>query len=450
MYRSTIEKLEKWKNSKERKPMVVYGARQVGKTWLMKEFGNKHYDSVAYLSFDSSNLLKNIFERDFNIPRIIRELSIATNIRITPDTLIIFDEVQECPRALTSLKYFNEDASEYQVIAAGSLLGVMTLQGTGFPVGKVYLVTMYPMSFYEFLDAVDNRFLPSLKGLDFPTIATFHSSIVELLKQYFFTGGMPAAVSKYAETRDFDEVRDVQRIILDSYYADFAKHIPASYIARTRDIWESVPTQLAKENKRFLYSGMKEGSRGRDYELALNWLTNTNLIHKVYRISLPNMPLIAYKQNAIFKLYMNDIGLLSARAELDLKTYLGDNNNTFSHYKGGLAEQFVLQELIAANNNLPIYYWATDKNTAEIEFVIQHNDEIIPLEVKAGRSVKSESLNMYKNEFRPASAVRLSLKNYGVVDGLYSVPLYMTGSLAKVLGQETGNFGFSIADSVIY
>jgi len=434
MYRSTIERLEKWKNSEGRKPLVVYGARQVGKTWLIKEFGAKNYDSVAYIPFDSDRLLKSIFEKDFSIPRLIHELSIAANVKITPDTLIIFDEIQECPRALTSLKYFNENAPEYQIIAAGSLLGVMMLKGTDFPVDKVTILMMYPMSFYEFLDAVDSRFVNILKTLDFPAIATFHDVITGLLKQYFFVGGMPAAVQKYAETRDFGEVRDVQRTILDSYYADFAKHIPSAYIARTRDIWESVPTQIAKENKRFLYSDMKEGSRGRNYEMALNWLTSTNLIHKLYRVSLPNMPLIGYKQPAIFKLYMNDIGLLSARTSLDIKIYLDDNNKTFSHYKGGLAEQFVLQELIAANDKLPLFYWATDKNTAEIEFVMQYKGEILPLEVKSGRNVKSESLNAYRKEYRPARAIRASLKNYGVVDGLYSVPLYMVGSITEILG----------------
>ncbi|MCL2440302.1 MAG: ATP-binding protein [Treponema sp.] len=433
MYRSMVEKLEKWKKSSDKKPLVLYGARQVGKTWLMKEFGAKYYDSAAYISFDSDSLLKNIFEKDLSIPRIIHELSIAANIKITPETLIIFDEVQECPRALTSLKYFNENAPEYHVIAAGSLLGVMTLEGTGFPVGKVDILTMYPMSFYEFMSEIDDRFLPSIKIFDFQTITTFHDPIVELLKQYFFTGGMPAAVKKYSENRNFKEVREVQKVIIDSYYADFAKHIPSSYIARTRDIWESIPTQLAKENKRFLYSDMKEGSRGRDYEIALNWLTDTNLILKLYRVSLPNMPLIGYKQSSIFKLYMNDIGLLSARTDLDPKSYLDDSSKTFTHYKGGLAEQFVLQELLAANASLPIYYWATDKNTAEVEFVIQYKNDIIPIEVKSGKSVKSESLNMYRNEFKPARSIRFSLKNYGFIDGLYSVPLYMVGGLPGIL-----------------
>jgi len=433
VYRSAIEELENWKNSKDRKPLVVFGARQVGKTWLMKEFGAKKYDSAAYITFDSDNIFKSIFEKDFSVPRIIHELSIATNVKITPDTLIIFDEVQECPCALTSLKYFNENAPEYQIIAAGSLLGVMTLEGTGFPVGKVDMITMYPMSFYEFLEAVEPRYVQLLKTPDFPAISTFHDAITGLLKQYFYTGGMPGAVRKYCETRDFGEVRDVQKMILDSYYADFAKHIPSSFIARTRDIWDSVPTQLGRENKRFLYSGMKEGSRGRDYEAALNWLTNTNLIYKLYRVSLPNMPLIGYKEPAIFKLYMNDVGLLSARAGLDIKLYIDDNDKTFSHYKGGLAEQFVLQELIATNNKLPIYYWAAEKNTAEVEFVVQYNDKIIPIEVKSGKNVKSESLNVYRKEYTPACAIRTSLKNYGVIDGLYSIPLYMIGSLSAIL-----------------
>ena len=433
MYRSAIKELENWKNSKDRKPLVVFGARQVGKTWLMKEFGARHYDSAAYITFDSDNIFKSIFEKDFSVPRIIHELSVATNVKITPDTLIIFDEVQECPRALTSLKYFNENAPEYQIIAAGSLLGVMTLEGTGFPVGKVDMITMYPMSFYEFLEAVEPRYVQLLKTPDFSAISTFHDAITKLLKQYFYTGGMPGAVRKYCETRDFGEVRDLQKMILDSYYADFAKHIPSSFIARTRDIWDSVPTQLGRENKRFLYSGMKEGSRGRDYEAALNWLTNTNLIYKLYRISLPNIPLIGYKEPSIFKLYMNDVGLLSARAGLDIKLYIDDNDRTFSHYKGGLAEQFVLQELIATNNKLPIYYWAAEKNTAEVEFVVQYNDKIIPIEVKSGKNVKSESLKMYRNEYAPACAIRTSLKNYGVIDGLYSIPLYMIGSLSAIL-----------------
>jgi predicted AAA+ superfamily ATPase len=436
MDRFAIEKLEKWKNSKNRQALVVFGARQVGKTWLIKEFGEKYYDSTAYITFDFDSTFKSIFEKDFSVPRIIHELSVASGIKITPDTLIILDEIQECPRAVTSLKYFSENASEYQIIAAGSLLGVMTLEGTGFPVGKVDIMTMYPMSFYEFLEAAEPRYVQILKTPDLSAISTFHDAITGLLKQYFYTGGMPAAVKRYCETRDFGEVRDVQRMILDSYYADFAKHIPSATIARTRDIWDSVPTQLGRENKRFLYSGMKEGSRGRDYEAALNWLVNTNLIHKLYRVSLPNMPLIGYKEPAIFKLYMNDVGLLSARAGLDIKLYIDNNDRTFTHYKGGLTEQFVLQELIATNDKLPVYYWAAEKNTAEVEFIIQYNDIIIPIEAKSGKNVKSESLNMYRIMFTPDIAVRASLKKYGVMDGLFSVPLYLIGNLPGILSRE--------------
>ena len=435
MYRSAIEKLEKWKNSDNRKPLVIYGARQVGKTWLMKEFGAKHYKSVAYFSFDSSGQLKNIFDKDLHIPRIIQELSIVSGDKITPDTLVIFDEVQECPRALTSLKYYSEDAPDYQVIAAGSLLGVMSLEGTGFPVGKVTSFTMYPMSFYEFLGAVDNRFLPALKSLDFETISTFHDSIIELLKQYFYIGGMPAAVKKYAESRDLNEVREIQNVILDSYYADFARHIPATAIARTRNIWNSVPNQLAKENKRFLYSDMKEGSRGRNYETAINWLATTNLIRLIYRVSLPNMPLIGYMQNTIFKIYMGDIGLLSACSGLDIKTYIDNNDRTFSHYKGALAEQFVLQEIVAMDDSLPVYYWATEKNTAEIEFILQYNGRIIPLEVKSGKNVKSGSLQVFKEKFKPEISVCASLlkyKNSGI-GGHYNIPLYLMGSIKDMV-----------------
>jgi predicted AAA+ superfamily ATPase len=431
MYRLAVEKLEKWKNSKDRKPLVIFGARQVGKTWIMREFGAKNYPSVAYISFESDSVLKNIFERDFNVPRLINDLSIASNVAITPETLVIFDEVQECPRAVTSLKYFSEDAPEYQVMAAGSLLGVMSLEGTGFPVGKVDMLNLYPMSFYEFLDAVDARFAPLLRSLDFKAMASFHDAVVRLLKQYFYVGGMPAAVKKYSDARDFAEVREIQRQVADSYYADFAKHIPAANIARTREIWESVPAQLAKENKRFLYSDMKKGSRGRDYEMSLNWLTQTKLIHRLHRVSLPYMPLKGYREAAIFKIYTSDIGLLSAKLGLDPKIYL-DDDKTFTHYKGGLAEQFALQELIAADDTLPVYYWATDKNTAEVEFVLQFGD-VVPVEVKSAQNVKSESLDAYRGKFHPARAVRASLKKFGVKDGLYSVPLYMIGSVKDVI-----------------
>jgi len=439
MQRSMIQKLLKWKNKPNRKPLVLYGVRQAGKTWLMKDFGAKHYRQTAYVSFDNNEQVKRIFNDDFDISRIVRALSIETGMTINPDdTLIVFDEVQECPRALTSLKYFDEhsmeNAGKYHIIAAGSLLGVMSLEGTGFPVGKVDILTLYPMSFLEFLDAVDNRFVEIIKESNFRQLSVFHASIIDLLQQYLFVGGMPAAVKNYAGARDFSEVREVQKTILDSYYADFAKHIPATTIAKVRAIWDSAPAQLAKENKRFLYSDMKQGSRGREYEIALQWLKDSGLLFMLNRVSLPKVPLIAYREMPIFKLYMPDVGLLSARSSLSQRAFLETDHNVFSHYKGVLAEQFVLQEILAAYDYLPVYYWAAEKNDAEIEFVIQsknakEEDIVIPLEVKAGKNVKSESLKTYRNTFNPEITVRGSLLEYSRNKGNYEIPLYMIGNV---------------------
>jgi predicted AAA+ superfamily ATPase len=439
MQRDIIGELVKWKNSPRRKPLILYGVRQVGKTWLMKDFGAKYYSKTAYISFDNNERLKSIFNHDLDINRIIQALSIETELSISPaDTLIIFDEVQECPRALTSLKYFSENAPEYHIIAAGSLLGVMSLEGTGFPVGKVDILNLYPMTFLEFLEAVDKRYVEIIKNLEFRQLSVFHNSIIDLLKQYFFIGGMPAAVKHYAETRNFSETREIQNTILDSYYADFAKHIPSATIAKVRSIWDSVPVQLAKENKRFLYSDMKQGSRGREYETALHWLKDAGLIHMLHRVSLPKLPLLAYREMPIFKLYMPDIGLLSARTGLSPKSYIETNNESFSHYKGVLAEQFVLQELLAAYRALPIYYWAADKNTAEIEFVIQHEDAIIPIEVKAGKNIKSESLKVYKQLFNPKTIIRTSLVEYNRSGTHYDIPLYMAGQFSQIIDSVSG------------
>ena len=433
MQRLMIEKLAKWKVHRHRKPLVLYGVRQVGKTWLMKHFGDSHYQQTAYVSFDNNDRIKRIFDHDFDIPRIIKALSIETDRHITADdTLIIFDEVQECPRALTSLKYFNENAPEYHIIAAGSLLGVMSLEGSGFPVGKTDILTLYPMTFLEFLDAVDSRFVPIIHNLEFRHLPVFHHTLIDLLKQYFIIGGMPAAVKQYAETRDFAEVNVIQNTILDAYYADFAKHVPASDIAKVRSIWDSAPAQLAKENKRFLYSDMKQGSRGREYESALQWLKNAGLVTMLNRASLPKIPLIAYQENAIFKLYMPDIGLLSARTGLSPKAYIDPHNAAFTHYKGALAEQFVLQELLAAYARIPLYYWAAEKNNAEIEFIIQHENTIIPLEVKAGKNIKSESLKAYKKLFNPEIVFRISQNEYSRNQGNYEIPLYLTGQCMKI------------------
>ncbi|MDR2580852.1 MAG: ATP-binding protein [Fibromonadaceae bacterium] len=446
MQRKFTADLLKWKESKDRKPLMVYGVRQVGKSWLMKDFGANYYKNVAYVTFDNNPRAKAIFNDDFDAKRIIRELEIETNTRITPgETLIILDEIQTCKRAVTSLKYFNEDAAEYHVMVAGSLLGVMTFEedekkdnvDTGFPVGKVDRITIYPMNFLEFLTALgEERFTKLIQDLDFKTISTFADKISDFMKLYFYVGGMPAAVKKYVDTRFLPDVQDIQHNLINDYYADFAKHVPKEDIAKVRKLWDSVPLQLGKENKRFLYSDLKKGSRGRDYETALQWLLDAGMAYKINRISRPNMPLKAYSEDNVFKLYMPDIGLLSALTALDLRAYLEPNNAIFNHYKGVLAEQFVLQELRASNERLPIYFWANETNRAEIEFILQLNNKIIPIEVKSGKSVKSESLRSYitKKDFAAEVAVRASLLNYRLTNNvhgtrcvLHDIPLYTMG-----------------------
>lgn len=446
MQRKAAADLLKWKESTDRKPLMIYGIRQVGKSWLMKDFGAKHYNNVAYVTFDNNPRAKTIFNNDFDVKRIIHELEIETNTKITKnETLIILDEIQTCKRAVTSLKYFCEDASEYHVMAAGSLLGVMNLgqeeeadvENTGFPVGKVDKITIYPMTFLEFLTAInEERFAKLIQDLDFKIMATFADKISSLMKLYFYVGGMPAVVKKYADTRYLPDAQNIQHSLINDYYADFAKHVPKEDIAKVRKIWDSIPLQLGKENKRFLYSDLKKGSRGRDYECALQWLLDAGMAHKVCRISRPNMPLKAYEESNIFKLYMPDIGLLSALTALDLRAYLEPNNAIFNHYKGILAEQFALQELRANNERLPIYFWANEYNRAEIEFILQFNNKIIPVEVKSGKNIKSESLRSYisKEDFAVETAVKASLQNYTVASNAYgtkctllNVPLYAVG-----------------------
>ena len=432
MNRFAMQQLTHWKNSRNRMPLLIYGLRQTGKTWLMKEFGETNYANFAYLNFDKNDRLKSIFSGDFDINRIIQSLSIETGIQISPkNTLIIFDEIQECPSAFTSLKYFTENAPDYHIVAAGSFLGVMTLTGTGVPVGKYDKITMYPMTFLEFVEAVEPKYTDIIKNLDWDNLSIFHDNLIALMKQYFFVGGMPAAVKEYAQTKSLAEVRKIQGLLNDAYYGDFARHVPTEDITRVRTIWDSVPIQLGKENKRFQYSNMKKGSRGRDYATALQWLKDTRLISIINKVSLPNMPLAAYKEDNIFKIYSADIGLLSAKTDLSLKTYLEDDK-LFSHYKGLLAEQFAYQELVANNQSMPLYYWANDKNTAEIEFVAQYDGNTIPIEVKAGKNFKTKSLDVYKELFDPKITITASTKKFGRTNG-YAVPLYMIGLFAKIV-----------------
>jgi predicted AAA+ superfamily ATPase len=430
-----MKQLKNWAKQPNRRPLILHGVRQVGKTWLMQTFGRENFKKTAYINFDHNPVAQNIFAKDLNIKRIVSELSIEANTAITPnDTLIVFDEVQECQAAKNSLKYFYENAPEYPVIAAGSLLGVA--QG-GMPVGKVDLLTLRPMTFLEFLLAVgEDRFARLIRNRDFASLSTFQDKISDNLKQYFYVGGMPEAVKTYAATRNLNETRQVQHRLLDAYYADFTRHIPAGEIARVKLIWDSLPEQLAKENKRFTYSEMKPGSRGREYETALQWLKDAGMALKLNRVKLPQLPLAAYADAKLFKLYMPDIGLLAARSALAPRAYLESNNQVFTHFKGALAEQFVAQEFAANYTHLPLYYWSNETNTAEIEFIIQLNDLIIPLEVKSGKNVKSRSLKTYREKFNPPISLRAALVNYSRNKGLRDIPLYAISEIGALLEAE--------------
>jgi predicted AAA+ superfamily ATPase len=410
---------------------MVYGARQVGKTWLMQEFGRTEFKNVLYLNFDKNEKARRIFGENIDPFNIISLLENDFEIKIDPkNTLLIFDEIQESQRAKDSLKYFNEEAPEYHIIAAGSFLGVATGK---FPVGQVNRLTIYPMSFYEFLEAIGrNQLLGTLRKLNPRMITGLSGTASELLKSYFYVGGMPEAVQTYAKTRDMRKVREIQDFILDNYKGDFSKHIKGVDIPKVRMLWDSIPTHLAKEKKKFIYKEIKSGGRAAEFENAMDWLVNTGLVYKVMRTETAKIPLLSYQQRDIFKLFMLDIGLLCAHSKIDMKTFLQPDANIFDDFKGALTEQFVLQELKNLTTN-PILYWVNEKGHSEIDFVLQYNGEIIPIEAKSSENARAKSLKVYMDMEKPAHAVRTSLKNYGVRDNLYSVPLYMMGSFLDII-----------------
>jgi len=431
MKRYAMESLKRWKNSARRKPLMVYGARQVGKTWLMQEFGRTEFKNVLYLNFDKNEKARRIFGENIDPFYIISLLENNFEIKIDPkNTLLIFDEIQESQRAKDSLKYFNEEAPEYHIVAAGSFLGVATGK---FPVGQVNRLTIYPMSFYEFLEAIGrNQLLGTLQKLNPRMIAGLSGTASELLKSYFYVGGMPAAVQTYAKTRDMRKVREVQDFILDNYKGDFSKHIKGVDIPKVRMLWDSIPAHLAKEKKKFIYKEIKSGGRAAEFENAMDWLVNTGLVYKVMRTETAKIPLLSYQQRDIFKLFMLDVGLLCAHSKIDMKTFLQPDANIFDDFKGALTEQFVLQELKNLTTN-PILYWVNEKGHSEIDFVLQYNGEIVPIEAKSSENTRAKSLKIYMDMEKPAHAVRISLKNYGVRDNLYSVPLYMMGSFLDII-----------------
>ena len=383
MYRKKIDDLIKWKNSNTRKPLILRGARQVGKTWLMKEFGKNYYEKCAYINFDDNSRMEELFSGDFDIDRIIQGLKIESNVNIEPEnTLIIFDEVQETPKALTALKYFYEKANQYHIIAAGSLLGVAMHEGTSFPVGKVDFLDLYPLSFYEFLQALgEEQLVELIQKNDFQLITVFADKLKQYLKQYFYIGGMPEVVASYIENKDFNEVRRKQEILLQAYEQDFSKHAPNSVVPRIRQLWNNIPTQLAKENKKFIYGLIKEGARAREYELALSWLIDCGLVYQINRVNDCKVPLSAYQDFSAFKLYLLDVGLLCAMSKIDATTIL-EGNEIFVEFKGALTEQFVLTEL-KSNTTFPIFYWSAEKGMAELDYLVQIGRYNVPIEVKS-------------------------------------------------------------------
>lgn len=430
MYRIAIEKLYKWKNSKRRKPLIIEGARQVGKTWLMKEFGKQAYADTVYINFDSNSRMADLFSADLDTDRLIMGLELYAGRKINPEnTLLIFDEVQEVPRALASLKYFYENAPQYHIVCAGSLLGIALHQGTSFPVGKVDFLKLYPLSFSEFLMATSNeRFAELLKKQDYEMITSFKQTYIDALKHYYFVGGMPEAVQSFAESKDFNEVRAIQKRILAAYEQDFSKHAPNEIVPKIRMLWNSIPSQLARENKKFIYGLVREGGRAREYETAIMWLSDCGLVHKVSRVNAAGIPLKAYEDLKAFKLFIVDVGLLGCMTGLRQRTLLG-GDDLFVEFKGALTEQYVCQQLKTIED-LGVYYYTNDRGSCEIDFVVDTGEQIVPIEVKAETNLRAKSLKTYRERFEPELSVRTSMADYKKEDWLLNLPLYAIENIA--------------------
>lgn len=432
MYRTAMDHLLKWKANNRRKPLIIRGARQVGKTWLMKEFGVHEYAEVVYINFDNNERMRNLFSGSMEIERLVTGLELYAGHKIDPsNTLLIFDEVQEAPKALSSLKYFNEEAPQYQIICAGSLLGVALHQGTSFPVGKVEFLDLYPLSYFEFLMAMGKeQHVELLKRGDFDMAAVFKLDYVDLLKHYYYVGGMPEAVQAFADNRDFNEVREIQQRILAAYEQDFSKHAPNEAVPRIRMLWNSIPAQLTKENKKFIYGLIKEGARAKEYELAMLWLTDCGLVHKIHRVTAPSLPLRAYEDLKAFKLFLVDVGLLSCMVGLRQDVLL-DGNELFKEFKGALTEQYVLQQMKTIKG-FNIYYWTADRGIAEVDFVVDNGSDVIPVEVKAEINLQAKSLKVYREKFQPKLSIRTSMADYRRENWLLNLPLWALENMSAI------------------
>ena len=429
MFRFAMKKLQNWKEKDNRKPLIIMGARQVGKTWLMKEFGKRFYKKVAYVSFYNNKRMNDVFQVDFDIKRILMNLNIETGVAITPeDTLIILDEIQEAPKVLESLKYFCEEAPEYHIVAAGSLLGVAIHDGVSYPVGKVDILDLYPFNFREFLFAMDEGALSeALDTKDYTLIDNFSDKYLFWLKNYYYVGGMPAVVDAFRMHKDYGEVRQIQNDIVRQYEGDFGKHIDSHTLPRIRMVWDSIPIQLAKENKKFFFGQIKKGARSSEYKIAIQWLIDCGLVYKVSRVNEPHMPLKAYKSMNAYKLFVIDVGLLGAMSELEAESIL-EGNDIFIEFKGALSEQYVLQQLISDTEYTP-YYYGTEKATFEQDFLIQKGKNIIPIEVKAETNIHSQSLRAYCDKYHPERAVRFSALKYMNQEWMENIPLYAVCNL---------------------
>lgn len=422
MKRKIYNQLLKWKEDKDRKPLILLGARQVGKTWIMQHFGKEEYKKVAYINCDDEPRMKQLFELDYNIERILLTLQAITGIKVTPgDTLIILDEIQETPRALHSLKYFCEKAPEYHVMVAGSLLGVTLGKGESFPVGKVDMLSMYPMDYEEFLEATGNEgWLEVLHSKDWALIEMMMPKMIELLRQYYYVGGMPGVVCKFIENANLQQVRTLQQKILEAYRRDISKHTSETESARIRQVLDSLPAQLAKENKKFIYGAIRKGARAKDFEIAIQWLLDAGIIYKVSRIKEPKVPVKFYEDFDAFKLFMLDCGLLACMVDAPADQML-IGNNIFTEFKGALTEQYVMQQLKVLG--LSPYYWSNAKTPAEIDFIIQKGSRVVPIEVKAEENVRARSLSQFIKNNPQLKGLRISMKGYVNQDWMENIPL---------------------------
>jgi predicted AAA+ superfamily ATPase len=422
MERKIIAELVRWQQKKTRKPLIIQGARQVGKTWIMKSFGHNYFEQTVYINFESSVRLQNLFKDDFDIQRIISVFEIESGISIDPQhTLLILDEIQEAEKGLTALKYFYENAPEYFVLAAGSLLGVSLQKNNTFPVGKVDFLNLFPLSFEEFLISLnEKKLVEAIQEKRWTTVEPFHDKLIQYLRIYYFVGGMPEAVNTYIETKNYNQVRTIQNNIIQGYENDFAKYAPIEIVPKIRLVWHSILGQLAKENKKFIYGQLKKGARAKDFESAINWLIHAGLLIKCMRINKTSIPLKSYADYDVFKLYLLDIGLLNAMANVSEQILL-NQNQLLTEFKGALTEQYVCQEL---SNSKEVYYWTAENATAEVDFLLQHEQTIVPIEVKAEENLKSKSLKVFEDTYETKHAIRTSMSKYRIQEWMTNIPLY--------------------------